>query len=397
MAADNPETTVHPDPETAPGTRIAHIAISHHRLPLDPPFRASWDGRARRSFDATIVRITDREGRVGIGSGDLCLGFEGHEDLFIGQDARAHERHARVLDHIAFHYGRCWPVDLALWDLAGKIAGAPVWRLLGGKTGRLPLYASTGVLRDRAAMAETAEAIANAGFGAMKIRLSSTEAGRAGLDEDIAAIDAVRARVGNRLRLMVDANQGWRMPWDTAPPWSMKDALAAAKALTPLDIFWLEEPLDRHDLAGMAALRAASPIRIAGGEMTRELASLDRLIEARALDILQPDAALTGGITGLRRLIAAAGAAGLGFTPHSWTNGIGVAANAHLIAGCGTGAGPMLPLEWPFDPPEWSPARRDFPLATPLEAEGGMLDLGEAPGLGLTLDEDRLTETLIAP
>ncbi|MEM9783828.1 MAG: mandelate racemase/muconate lactonizing enzyme family protein [Pseudomonadota bacterium] len=375
--------------------RIARIEITHHRLPLDPPFVASWDGRPRHAFDATIVRITDEDGRVGIGSGDLCLGFKGHEDLFIGHDPRAHQRHARVLDHIAFHYGRCWPVDLALWDLAGKIAEAPVWRLLGGESGRVALYASTGVLRDTHAMADTAEALVAAGFGAMKIRLSSTAGGRDGLHADLAAIEAVRARIGDTVLIMVDANQGWRMPWDTNPAWTLKDATACARALEPLGVFWLEEPLDRHDSAGMAALRHSTPIRIAGGEMTRELASFDRLIEARALDILQPDAALTGGITGLARIAAASAAAGLGFTPHSWTNGIGVAANAHLVAGCGTGAGPALPLEWPFDPPEWGLARRDFPLAAPLVATDGHVDLGDAPGLGLTLDEDRLAATRI--
>jgi len=368
-------------------SRIAAIEVTHHRIPLDPPFRASWDGRARDRFDATVVRVRDDEGREGVGSGDLMLGFDGHEDLFIGRDPREHRRHAEVLSHIAFHYGRCWPLDLALRDLAGKIAGAPVWRLLGCASGRVRLYASSGVLRDPHALADLAERVAAEGFPAMKIRLAATDPG--GWRADIARLEAVRARIGTRLALMVDCNQGWRMPWDTAPPWTLKDALEVARALAPLDVFWMEEPLHRADIAGMAALRAASPIRIAGGEMARELPELDAIVAARALDILQPDCALTGGITGLARIAAAARTAGLGFTPHSWTNGAGVLANAHLLAG--TDGGPWL--EYPWDPPEWSPARRDFLLAEPLAPEGGTLDLGETPGLGIVLDEARLAAT----
>ncbi|MEL7215276.1 MAG: mandelate racemase/muconate lactonizing enzyme family protein [Pseudomonadota bacterium] len=369
---------------------IERIEISHHRLPLDPPFKASWDGRARTQFDATLVRVTDSEGRQGIGSGDLMLGFEGHEELFIGCDPLDLERHYEVLDHIQFHYGRCWPLDLALWDLAGKAVGRPVWQMLGGRAGRVRLYASSGVLRDAAEMVAQAVRFRDLGFPAMKVRLSSSAGGRESWRADIAVLEAIRAAVGDTLDLMVDCNQGWRMPWDTSPPWQLKDALTVARALEPLNIYWMEEPLHRADRAGMAALRAATDIRIAGGEMTREISAIHDLIEDRALDVLQPDVALVGGITGCRRVALAARAAGVAFTPHSWTNGIGVLANAHLTAGLGEAAW----LEWPFDPPEWSLERRDFMLAAPLEAQEGWLDLGDAPGLGITLDEDRLAQTL---
>ena len=131
--------------------RIRSIDITHHRLAFDPPFRASWDSKPRVHLDATIVRVATNTGFVGYGSGDLMVGFAGHEDLFIGQDPLAIERHYRILSHIDFHYGRCWPLDLALWDLAGKIAGQPCWKLLGGLSNRLRAYASCGVLRDAGA------------------------------------------------------------------------------------------------------------------------------------------------------------------------------------------------------------------------------------------------------
>lgn len=369
--------------------KIASIDISHHRLPLEPPFKASWDGRLRRFFDTTVVRVADNEGRVGIGSGDFMLGFEGHEDLFIGQDPCRVEHHYEVLSHIQFHYGRCWPLDLALWDLTGQITGEPVWRLLGGRADRVRLYASSGVLRDPGEMAELAERYLAEGFPAMKVRFTSAAGGRENWQADLRALEAVRARIGTHMELMVDCNQGWRMPWDSAAPWTLKDAVAVARALEGLGIYWMEEPLHRADRAGMASLRQMTDIRIAGGEMTRELHEIRDLIEGRCLDVVQPDAALVGGITGLRRIALMAREAGVTFTPHSWTNGIGLLANAHLTAGVADAPW----LEWPYDPPEWSPERRDYPLAAPIKAENGWLQLGARPGLGIELDEERLAAT----
>ena len=367
--------------------KITGIEISHHRLPLDPPFNASWDTQPRRAFDATIVRVHTDAGITGVASGDAMLGFAGHEHLFVGQEALAIERHWRILDNIQFHWGRPWPLDLALWDLAGKIAGQPVWRLLGGRNGTVKAYASSGTLRAPAELADAAERYLALGFPALKIRFH-----RGDWRADIAALEAVRARVGHRLELMVDCNQGWRMSWDAYGSWSLKDALQVGRELERLGVYWMEEPLHRGDREGMRRLRDALDVRIAGGEMTRELYAFRDLVAEGCLDVIQPDAALVGGITGLRRVAALAEAHDLVFTPHTWTNGIGVLANAHLVAG--VAEAPFL--EFPFDPPEWSLARRDFAMAEPLRADDrGEIRLGEAPGLGFALDEDRLARTRI--
>jgi L-alanine-DL-glutamate epimerase-like enolase superfamily enzyme len=133
----------------------------------------------------------------------------------------------------------------------------------------------------------------------------------------------------------------------------------------------------------MAQLRAMTSVRIAGGEMTRELHEYRDLIDDRALDILQPDVTLTGGISGVRRIATTAREAGVALTPHTWTNGIGVLANAHLAAGIGE----VQWMEWPYDPPEWSLERRDWVLDQPLRARDGWFELSEAPGLGIVLAE----------
>lgn len=367
--------------------KIVAIEITHHRIKLDPPFRPSWDFRPREKFEATIVRVKTDEGPEGIGSGDTMTGFAGHESLFVGEDPLRVERHWRILNNIQFHYGRCWPLDLALWDLAGKIAGQPVWRLLGGRRDRVPAYASSATLRDPSAQAEVAEAYLARGFHALKLRFH-----RGDWRDDIRALEAVRARIGDRLALMVDCNQGWRMSFDDETPWSLKDALAVARELERLGVYWMEEPLHRADRKGMRALREMTDVRLAGGEMNREITEFRDLIEERCLDVLQPDVALTGGITGLRRVAMMAEEAGLVFTPHTWSNGLGYVANAHFT--CGITNAPFL--EFPYDPPEWSLDRRDFMMSDVSDVtKDGMVVLSDKPGFGVELDEDRLKATLV--
>ncbi len=372
----------------APAAKITAIAVTRHRLALDPPFRASWDTKPRTSFDAAIVRVHTDLGITGVGSGDMMLGFEGHEHLFVGQDPLAIERHWRILNNISFHWGRCWPLDLALWDLAGKLANQPCWKLLGGLSDRVRAYASSGTLRNPAELAEAAERYLGEGFTALKVRFH-----RGDWRDDIKALEAVRAKVGQRLTLLVDCNQGWRMSWDAYPSWTLKDALQVARELERLGIYWMEEPLHRGDREGMRRLRDRVDLRIAGGEMTRELYEFRDLIAGGCLDVLQPDAALVGGITGLKRVAAMAQEHNLAFTPHTWTNGLGVVANAHLTAGmCDA---PFL--EFPHDPPEWGVDRRDFMLRDALRlGEAGHIVLTDRPGMGVALDEERLKSTRIA-
>jgi L-alanine-DL-glutamate epimerase-like enolase superfamily enzyme len=142
----------------------------------------------------------------------------------------------------------------------------------------------------------------------------------------------------------------------------------------------------------MRRLRDSVDVRIAGGEMTRESYEFRDLIGAGALDVVQPDAALVGGITGARRIAIIAEEHGVVFTPHTWTNGIGLVANVHLTAGIANA--PFI--EFPYDPPEWSPARRDFMMEKTLSiGDDGVIVLDDTPGLGFDLDEAVLEQTRI--
>jgi len=364
---------------------ITRIDISHHRLPLDPPFPASWDPRPRTRFPATIVRVTDDAGRVGVGSGDSMYGFADYESYFIGQDPLDLERHATVLANVEFHAGRPWPLDVALWDLAGKVQDRPLWDLVGGRDRRVRAYASSAVLRPIAAMVDVARRALALGFPALKLRF-----GRAELADDLAVVAAIRDALGDGIELMVDCNQGWRMPWDTRPPWDVDHATTVGARLAAEGVYWMEEPLHRGDYDGHAALRRRVGVRIAGGELTREPYEFAELLRRGCLDVFQPDCVCTHGISGLRRLALDVTAAGHTFTPHTWGNGIGLLANLHLTAG--TVDTPWV--EFPFDPPEWTTARRDFVLAEPIEIDGdGWITLSDRPGLGCALDETALAAT----
>jgi len=152
------------------------------------------------------------------------------------------------------------------------------------------------------------------------------------------------------------------------------------------DVYWLEEPLWAYDYDGLAELRRRTTTRIAGGELNPALHEFREYLRHGCLDVYQPDASFAGGITTARTVAGMAQAAGLMFAPHTWSNGIGLMANLHLAA-----AVPNCPfIEFPYDPPNWTPEIRDFVLTEPIriDADGNVV-LSDKPGLGIELDEEK--------
>src|SRR5690349_3690667 len=307
-------------------------------------------------------------------------GFDDFARLFVGRDPLAIARHARTLETISFHAGRYWPLEAALWDLLGQACGSPVATLLGGARSAIPAYASWGSLRGPGQRAEDAHALVEEGFRGVKIRIP-----REGVDSGVGVVAAVREAVGERLEIMVDLNQWWRMPGDIEPGLGPAEARRVIERLRDHGVVWVEEPLPGTDLAGMRGLREQTGVRIAGGEMARTFDELRLALEMDALDVFQPDVVLALGISGARTLADLALRRNRWFTPHTWTNGIGLLANLHVC--CGVGGGPYL--EYPYDPPGWTPERRDFMLAHSVGIDdGGWVVVGDAPGLGIELDEE---------
>ncbi|MGK3206349.1 mandelate racemase/muconate lactonizing enzyme family protein [Amycolatopsis sp. MEPSY49] len=361
--------------------RITAITLDRLRLELDPPLHAAWDPDRRRHFDATIVRVRTDDGVTGIGSGDTMAGFEAVEHLFLGEDPLDIVRHVQAIETANFHGGRFWPLEAALWDIIGQVAGLPVATLFGNATRSLPAYASSAELRPPEERVETALRAREAGFRAMKIRIA-----RDRVADGVAAVAAVRDALGPGFRIMVDLNQSWRMAGDTSAATDLADTRRLVRRLAELDVFWVEEPLPYPDLAGFRTLRAENPgVRIAAGEMHHSVPELLRYLEEDVLDVYQMDVVLAVGLHRARTLAELARLKHRAFTPHSWTNGIGVLANLHVSAG--VGGGPYF--EFPWDPPGWTPERRDFMLAEPLMIRpSGDLEVPARPGLGVELDEE---------
>jgi D-galactarolactone cycloisomerase len=253
-------------------------------------------------------------------------------------------------------------IDTALWDLAARRAGEPLWRLLGGKRDRIPAYAS-GINPDRAV--DQAMAAKAAGFRAFKLKIGF------GAERDLANLQALRASLGPETPIAVDANQAW----------DLDQAITMSQALAHHDPLWLEEPLAADSPAeNWWRLAEASPIPLAAGENLRGDSAFDAAIAAGALRVIQPDLAKWGGISGCLPLARRIGAAGLLYCPHFLGGGIGLLASAHLLAAAG-GDG-MLEVD--SNP---NPLREG--LAAPFPPlDDGQLVLPDRPGLGVEPDHE---------
>ena len=224
----------------------------------------------------------------------------------------------------------------------------------------------------------------DAGFPAIKLRFHAGDPA-----EDIATVRAVRDAVGDAMEIMVDANQGWRMPGDTSEPWDFETALRVARELGDLGVYWLEEPLDRHAYREMAELRrqrhaCGSPAARAIAT-SRRRASCSRTDRSTCISRTSRGAPASCARRELAREVQAAGAM---YSPHTWGDGLVLLANLHVAAAVSNA--PFV--EYPYDPPGWTPERRDFMLPAPVIARDGAVTLGEGPGLGVELDLAALEE-----
>lgn len=359
--------------------RIAAVETRVYRFPFDPPVRVAWDPRLRTEQEATVVLVHTDEGTSGVASGGDGLPDRALlERLLVGLDPLRGEVVREALETVDFHGARPWAVEVAVWDAVGKALRQPLWKLLGGRSDGLVAYASTCEVVPVAERVERCLALLERGVRAVKLRFHHDD-----VRQDLAVVEAVRAAVGDRMEIMVDANQGWRMPGDRAPRWDVAEAARCAAALEELDVYWLEEPLPCHDVRGYASLRARTSLRIAAGELVRQPHEARDLVVHGLVDVVQADVLFVGGIGGCRRIAALADLHGRAWSPHTWSNGLGLVANLHAALAFST-----VPfVEVPYDPPSWTPARRDWLLPEPVEiAADGTVAPPAGAGLGVQPD-----------
>lgn len=337
-----------------------------------------------------LVRLTAEDGTVGWGEAHAPLGPTATKaviddvlaPLLLGQNPLSIERHwqymygsQRLRGQIAgYQMEAIAGVDIALWDLAGKLLGVPVYELLGGPfTTELPAYASGvpgGTPDERA---RNAASFVSEGYSAVK-----TSIGRGDIDADLAGVAAIVDAVSGRADVLVDAHGAY----------SADLALRVGRHLETLGVGWFEDPLPPEDIAGYARLAAALDMPVAGGETECTSWQFQDRLRAGAFDVILPDVCRAGGISEGRRIADVARLHNVRWAAHvSMGSSIHVAAAAHLAA-----ASPNFLV---FEFPSTANPIGDVLLESALHPVDGVLRVPDGPGLGVTFDEDRLAEHVI--
>ncbi len=366
--------------------RIIDVVANNLTIPYPGQVRPAWQpGLVVTSHNFTLVRIVTDEGITGVG------GTSGHvagavstqiKPYLIGEDPFATESLARIYRNA----GGIWCIDMALWDIIGKKAELPLYKLWGHRRNRIPAYASAvemGTPDDRAELALHYQGL---GFKAIKLRLHNER-----MADDLEILDACLKATKGQMDYMVDANQATNLPClEQGVIWDYQRALRMARELGARGVLWLEEPLSRYDFENLIRLREATEISIAGGEKNQGLHEFRWLIERGVYDIIQPDCAMSEGVSQLRKIAALAEIYKRDFVPHHSMSGIGLAAVVHLA--CTFPGTTWLELMY-------EPSTRTIEayqqLGGILESriwidDEGYVTAPDRPGLGVILNEERI-------
>jgi L-alanine-DL-glutamate epimerase-like enolase superfamily enzyme len=379
--------------------KIKSVNATWLRVPIPEAEQHSSDLGRTTSFDSVLVRVETECGIVGygeakeeVGSVATCYAVVAAVDrkfgpMLIGEDPRDISRlwermYNGSRDHFALDRGRVFPIlgrrgvsiaalggiDIALWDILGKSLDAPVWRLLGGrKAARMPAYASGGWADADNIGAQLTGYVARGGFKAVKMRVGVMDGDA---QSSAKRVKAARAALGQGIGLMCDAHGSFSVP----------EAKRFCRLVEECDLMWFEEPVTADDKRGYAEIRAATAIPIAAGESEFTRHDFRDLIDARAIDVLQPDLAICGGITEAMRIAALASAYNLRLAPHLWAGAPAFAAGMHVAAAAPAG----FILEYSLGA---NPMLQDL-VEEKFSVKDGMVDIPERPGLGLTIDQD---------
>lgn len=365
-------------------TDIQTLQLAGPELPTS--MHPAWaPGSSWQRWGGSIVQVMTDAGITGIGSPGYTVSPKIEtwiKPQLVGQDPFALERHA----HVFRGAGEGWGVEIALWDIIGKACGQPLYKLWGGFRDRVPAYASFIEVHSPRQRASDIQRVKLDGWRAAKLRIHDDT-----LAADIAQVEAVRRAAGDDFVLLVDANQaqlpGTQQP-ERGPIWSYQRALATARELHRLGVYWLEEPLPRYDFDNLTRLCEAADILIAGGENNTGLHEFRWLVERNCYDVLQPEAMVGETMSQLRKACAYAEMHHKLCAPHHGGGGLGFVAHLHLCA-----ALPNCPYVEVFhDPPGFTSETFQWYLTEPirLDRRDGCMGLPDKPGLGVELDEEKI-------
>jgi D-galactarolactone cycloisomerase len=386
--------------------RITAVRASWLRAPIPAAAAHVSDFGRNDSFNMCLVEIDTDAGITGLGEAKAAVGNLGNyaaivtliqeefAPLLMGRDPRDITGAWDLLyngsrAHYAIREGRTFPtigrrgitlsavsgVDIALWDILGRSLDVPLWRLMGGRyRDRVPAYASGGWAPVGSIGKQMLQYVER-GHRAVKMRVGLQDVS---VDDSAARVAEARETLGPGVGIMVDAHGTW----------SVREAQRFARKVEAYDLAWLEEPVSPDNLAGQAEVRRSTDIPIAAGESEQTRFAFREMLEARAVDVLQPDPAIAGGLTETRTIAALAASQGLTVAPHLWGSAILFATGLHLCVS--TPCATLL---------EYS--RGHNPLLNDLVEEEIAFEDGQVlaptgPGLGLTLRRDFVERVRVA-
>lgn len=338
----------------------------------------------RRIGGGTVTEIVTDQGVSGIAPGLSSGGLNSMRQLLIGQDPFDNEQlghRMRYTNGAASNWRDVGCVEIALWDIVGKISGQPLYKLWGAAKESVPAYASMIQLSTPEERADMAVRLQAEGWQGMKIRLHHLD-----MEEDIRTIELVRAAVGDDFTIMTDANQAQSSGiWQPGVQWDFTRALDTARALKDMDVYWLEEPLRRYDFDGLAELNRLADVPLAGGENNQGVQEFLWIIERGVYDILQPEILVTEGVQGLRAVAALGLAHHKLVIPHHGGGQLGTIAQLHMI-----GTWPHCPWVEIMNDPPISPYTNGFAIFEnpPMVDSEGFMAMPQEPGLGVSINRD---------
>lgn len=375
--------------------RIAAVNVHVLEAPLKEPFAWSFNKTSARV--SCLVEIVAENGVAGWGE---CFGpaklnaaiVAAYRPYLVGGDAMATELHWQTLYNQFRDQGQkglaitaLSGVDIALWDLKGRLLEQPIHRLMGGPLRREVRAYATGTYRrgtgdPLAYITEEVAGYVREGFHAVKLKIGF------GVEPDLALIAAVRETIGPRTGLMLDANHGF----------DVVEAIELGRRAARYNIGWFEEPVVPDDLDSYVEVRRGQPIPVAGGECEFTRWGFREIFARRAHDIVQPDTCAAGGLSECKKIADMATAFGIRYVPHVWGCGVGLATAMQLLA--------VLPhsppRHTPFEPIlEFDRSEHPFRqavLTQPLEHVGGVVKVPEGPGLGIEIDRKAIERFKVA-
>ncbi len=340
-----------------------------------------------------VVKITTESGMVGWGEGYgpaniIKAGIDFLKPIVLGRtplesDVIWTDMFRRSIDYArkGILMSAISAIDVALWDLKGKILKQPVSTLLGGRfREKVQVYATGLYFTDRMEgcmeqmLAEEAQGYKEAGYSAVKMKVGL------GIEKDLKNVAAIREAIGDNVKLGVDSNHAY----------NVREAIELSQKMEPFDIMWFEEPISPDDYAGFRELRNRTNIPLAAGECEFRCDGFKTLLENRCVDFIQPETGTTGGITEQKRISTIANTYHVEMTPHNWGTGIIISANLHITANLQYAPGRIFDKQPLLEFDRSANRIREELTTNPFKAVDGYIDVPTGYGLGVEVDEDKL-------